>query len=270
MVRKVGIIMISVVGIIVAGGLYFNGIINVRGNTIDSGGSDIKSEGKELSVNKGREHLEELENLNVSDIEDKIKKSNLEASTKEILEKNGQIDYKKYYKNTVFFGDSLTEFLSAADILSQNSVVATKGRNVITAMQDVEKIKNLDPERIIMLFGMNDVEIFSNPSDFKSSYGKLIDAVKTALPKADIYIESPMPVQDKAAKADSKLTNDNVSRFREAAKELAKDEGVKYVDTTSLVTSDKYYEPDGIHYVYDFYPGLLKYLRTTIEINKIK
>lgn len=270
MTKKTGILIVSIIGIITVISLYVNGGSYAQGNTINTMNYDVQLENEKSTENTGRVHLLELENSNVIDIEDKIKKSNIKSTTEELLKNNGQVDFKKYYKNTVFFGDSLTEFISAAEILSENSVVATKGRNVITAKQDIEKLKSLNPERIIMLFGMNDVEVFSSSEDFKSNYKELVSEIKSALPKTEIYIESPLPVQSKAAKASSKLTNDNVAKFREVAKEVAKIEEVNYVDTTVLVTDEKYFEPDGIHFVYDFYPGLLKYLRNTMETNKIK
>lgn len=261
MMKKIVICMISIVGIILGMGLYVREEIYAKETIMNK---------EDLIVNSGRERLVQLENLKVEDIEDKIKKSTIETTTAEILKNDTQVDFKKYYKNTVFFGDSLTEFISAAEILSNNSVVATKGRNVITAKQDIQKLKAINPERIIMLFGMNDVEVFSNKSDFKDNYMDLVDEIKSVLPKTDIYIESPLPVCSNGRASSKRLTNDIISQFREAAKEVAKEKGINYVDTTCLVTDDKYFEPDGIHFVYDFYPGLLKYLRNTIEINKAK
>jgi hypothetical protein len=271
MTKKTGILMVSVIGIILAIGLYVNGESYVQGYTTKYMNLDNHVENnEEIANNNGRERLVELENINVADVEEKIKKANKEEEAKKLLANNGQVDFKKYYKNTVFFGDSLTEFISAAEILSQNSVVATKGRNVITAKQDVEKIKSINPEKIIMLFGMNDVEVFSNSADFKTNYMDLVNQIKSALPKADIYIESPLPVQSKGVSSSKRLNNGNIAQFREVAKEVAKEENVKYVDTSVLVVNDKYFEPDGIHFVYDFYPGLLKYIRNTIEMNNIK
>lgn len=270
MVKKIGILMLSIIGIILGIGLYVNEEISVQGNVINNVDSNTKLESENLEVNKGRERLVELENLNVMEIENKIKKSAIEASTEEMLKNNGQVDFKKYYKDTVFFGDSITEFISAAEILSDNSVVATKGRNVITAKEDVKKLKAINPERIIMLFGMNDAGIFAKPSDFKNKYIELISEIKTELPKTQIYVQSPLPVQSKAANSSNRLTKDYIAQLREAAKEAAQEEGVNYVDITSLVADEKYFEQDGIHFVYDFYPRLLKYLINTIEINESK
>lgn len=266
MIKKTGVLVVSIIGIILALRLNVNSGISAQGNTMDDKNQNIESNNSEY----GRKRLVELENLNVDEVEDKIKDAKVTAEAKELLKENGQVDLKKYYKNTVFFGDSLTEFISAAQILTEKSVVATKGRNVITAKQDIEKIKALNPERIIILFGMNDVEVFSNTEDFKNKYVELINEIKAVLPKTDIYIESPLPVQAKAANASPRLTNDNVAKFRQACKEVAETEGAKYVDISVLVKDEKYFEPDGIHFVYDFYPGLLNFLRNTIEMNKVK
>ena len=58
---------------------------------------------------------------------------------------------------------ALTEAIYAYGFLDSTSVVAEKGKNVMTALEDdVPKVVNLVPNRVIMLYGMNDLECFED------------------------------------------------------------------------------------------------------------
>ena len=88
-------------------------------------------------------------------------------------------DYKEFFNNTVFMGDSLTEAIYAYGFLDSTSVVAEKGKNVMTALEDdVPKVINLVPNRVIMLYGMNDLECFEDLNDFFFFFKILINSIK--------------------------------------------------------------------------------------------
>ena len=92
-------------------------------------------------------------------------------------------NYKVIFKSTVFMGDSLTEAIYAYGFLDSTSVVAEKGKNVMTALEDdVPKVVNLVPNRVIMLYGMNDLECFEDLNDFCDKYKILINSTKEKLP----------------------------------------------------------------------------------------
>lgn len=211
--------------------------------------------------NNGRKYLEQLESKDVYQVENKIKESTKVVTKNNV--KTKKVDLKKYYENTVFMGDSLTEYMSEAEILPKYNVYGKKGKTVLGTKDDVEKIKNVKPERVIMLFGMNDVSSFQNAEDFKKAYLKLIDQVKLSK-QTKIYIESPTPVQAKAENTEEGMNNEKITKFKQAVKEVAEESHVNYVDITGLV-KDNYYEPDGVHFKYDFYSVWLNYLKDIIE-----
>lgn len=142
MIKNKIIVFITIICISSVLGLIINNKISANGN------SNVNIQiNSQAIVKSGREHLESLEKLDVNNIENKIKEVNENKFKEETLVENDQIDLKKYYKNTVFMGDSLTEFIGSEGILNDKSVVANKGRDVILAKNDIEKLKILNPKR---------------------------------------------------------------------------------------------------------------------------
>lgn len=218
-----------------------------------------------VKYSEAREYLHNLENLSVEEIEKEIKQAEKLEKLKEITDDNGNIDFKKYYKDTIFIGDSITEFISAADILPESNVYAKKGKTVLGTEEDIKKLQYSKPDRVMILFGMNDVVNFSSAADFKRKYIEFVEDIKKVTPDTKIYLQSPTPVQAKAENSEPGLNNDNLNKFRQAVSETADETGVTYVDISVLLNSGEYFEQDGIHFKYNFYNTLFKYLKNTID-----
>ena len=277
MIKKTIILMTTIIGLGLTTNLLFNNGVIALGNGTSNAEIINKYENEENPDKETIEILAKLENLDANEIENKINKK-IENSEKinnsekggdtNLVQENGQVDFKKYYKNTLFLGDSITEFLSVEDLINSNNVIAKKGNTVISAKEDIEKIRTANPDNIIILLGMNDILYFDNTEDFKKNYKELISEIKKVTPKANIYIESPLPVEDIASKVGARLTNENVIEFRKTAVEVAKEENVNYIDISILITDERYFEGDGIHLKYDFYPKMLTYLKNVISKSK--
>lgn len=209
------------------------------------------------------------EKKNAGEIEDKINAENQAANISEMISNDGNVDYKQYFNDTVFVGDSITEYLSAAEMLPQKNVYAEKGKTVIKGLNDVAKLKYENPKRIIMLFGMNDVVNFSNCNDYKEKYIKLVNEIKNNVPNAKIYIESPTPIRSDAEKSATGFTNKRLNEFRQAAKEVAEETDSEYIDITQIIVNDDFFEVDGIHFKRNFYDALFKYLKKVINDTEI-
>ena len=93
---------------------------------------------------------------------------------------NDNINNAKYYEDTVFMGDSIVEALSEFEIVDSYNVISHKGDTVIKAQESIEKLQNITPKNIVLLYGMNDVIEFDNSSGkdsntFKEDYIMLIN-----------------------------------------------------------------------------------------------
>lgn len=218
------------------------------------------------NINQARQELANLEKLDVNEIEKKIEEKNKPAVVEEEVQvtANTNIDFKKYFENSVFMGDSITEALSEYAYLDPYNVLAKKGQTVVMAKQSIPNLKAMHPARVFLLYGMNDVESYDSVY-FKQQYTQLISQIKAVLPSTQIYVQAPFPVLSKAVFSGKMLTNDNINKFRQAVKEMCDEQNVKYVDVTVLVKDNTMYEPDGIHFKYDFYKTYLTYMHDIIN-----
>lgn len=213
---------------------------------------------------KGREYLLQLEQQDLGVVEAKIdehhKKVDLEA-----IESG---DFKAIYEDTVFMGDSITESLAFNEIVDEYKVIANMGDTVRKAMNHISILEGIQPKNLVLLYGMNDVILFAETAEwnsidrFKEDYKALIQEIKNKLPNTNIYVQSPLPVTYKATATNARLTNDNLTRFREAVRQISEEAGVTYVDISVLAGEDSgLHEADGIHFKREFYDKWLGYLR---------
>lgn len=217
-----------------------------------------------------KDYLVQLESKSLDDVQAKIE--NYQNKILNDTTDKDNINYSKYYENTVFMGDSLTESLSEFEILDSYNVISNKGDTVVKAMKNIDTLQGINPKNLVLLYGMNDVIEFDinlsgqDSNTFKEKYIELVNSIKTVLPKTNIYLISPLPVMANAVDTNYRLTNDNLSEFRLKVSEVANATGSTYVDLTSIITGKDYlHEQDGIHYKYDFYPLLLDYLTNYIK-----
>ncbi|MFB0919158.1 MAG: GDSL-type esterase/lipase family protein [Clostridiaceae bacterium] len=206
------------------------------------------------------EIVKAMELRNVSEIEGKLK---------ELREKYGigridtdSISNRRYFEDSLFMGDSLTEPLSLYEYLPKSNVLAVKGRNTKTALDDVKQITNLNPSRIFLSYGMNDLNITNDPDVFKSNYSDLIKAIKKIKPDAEIVLLSIQYATDSAVAAQPTLSDKRVDEFNGKMKALAEENNYYYLDISSLVKGSNLYEGDGIHFATSYYSKLLNLIKS--------
>ncbi len=204
---------------------------------------------QDVSVCKGIEFIKSLELKDVVKLEEKI-----DSLREKDIE---DMDFKTLFSSSVIMGDSITEGLVGYGVLNQSSVVAKKGKNTISALEDVKTVVNLQPRKVFMTYGMNDLYVFpNNAKGFIDSYKNLVNEVKLSLPSTKIYIASILPANEKALNKDSELKHCN--EFNKELEKMCEELDLIYIDTTKIVKEDsKLYEPDGIHMKISFYPKWL-------------
>lgn len=241
--------------------IFFIGIIFTMGFII-GGRNHVDSSN---ITEKGKEYLLQLEHMDLAAVEAKINEHHKEVQ----LEAIESGDFKTIYEDTVFMGDSITESLSFNEIVYKNNVISYMGDTVRKAMKHIPTVAGLQPRNLVLLYGMNDVILFEETAEwnsidkFKEEYKNLIEEIKKNLPNTNIYVQSPLPVTSKAIETNTRLTNENLTRFREAVKEVCEETGVNYVDISMLAKEENgFHEGDGIHLKREFYDKWLGYLRS--------
>lgn len=258
--KRIYLLMVAGIMTIATIGGFFNG--DIFKNLLETKAQD-------------KEYLLELEEQNLSDIEDEIntyKDNYFKEKEKETGKTESQVSYSKYFEDTKFIGDSITEGLAELSIIDEYNVISNKGDTVIKAKNNLDKLTSSNPKNLVMLYGMNDVIEYDGEIEgkdqnmFKADYISLIEDIKKRLPNTKIYLVSPLPVMSNAVNTNYRLTNNNLDVFRERVKEVATETKATYVDISSLIKGKDYlYEPDGIHYKYPFYEIWLDSLKSYIK-----
>ncbi|MDK2562524.1 GDSL-type esterase/lipase family protein [Romboutsia sedimentorum] len=230
-----------------------------HGNSSEEATNNKESDDKHDINENIKNGVSDIKKLEVKSIEkiqaqiNSIQNKNQEDKSNTNNERNKKIDYETLFENTVIMGDSRTESLTEYGMLSNSSVVAYKGRTTAKAKDDVSTIVDLVPSKIIMTYGMNDLQLYSNSDDFIKSYEILIKDVKSKLPNSKIYVTSILPVQQNAVEEEPKFNK--LEDFNIALESLCSDLQIEFMNVGTL--NSKYYEPDGIHFRADAYPILL-------------
>lgn len=219
---------------------------NLNGN-ISAINKNDKTE--EEQVSEGIKIIKELEKKDVLESEEKIElvQLNLQGANINKDNNNGQIDYIDKFSNSVILGDSRAESIVSYEILNNSSVVAYKGRNLISAQKegDINKAINLSPRNIFLTYGLNDIQIYKNTSDFIKEYEKIITDIQNRLPNTKIYVNSIFRVGNKVLINSPSFKN--VPAFNAAISNMCNRLGVTYIDG-SYIVDDSLYEQDGIHF----------------------
>jgi len=189
-------------------------------------------------------------------------------------EKKSEDIYKSIFKNSLFFGDSITEGLNYQELIDDTNVIADAGKVTVMALdEDVDKVVEKNPEHIFMSFGINDLlmpmDLEGNPIDNPvkysiDNYSKLIQKVKGKLPNVKIHILSVTPVTDKALQEFPQYKH--INEYNAKLKELAKAEKAEYIDLSPIFDKDtNLHDEDGVHFKANYYTELLDLLKSSVK-----
>ena len=200
-----------------------------------------------VDTEQGVEYIKAAESEDIATIEQKI--SQLEQQD------GGDVtdrSCKEKFASSVVMGDSITEGFSEYDVLNASSVVSKIGVHLNELDEQVQQVKELDPQVIFLAYGMNDVISTAGDTDqFLEEYETLVDQLREEVPNAHIYVNSIFPVTDSAVKKEPELAQ--ISEYNTALKGMCDEMQVGFIDNTELV-EDQYYEEDGVHFKAEFYP----------------
>lgn len=188
-----------------------------------------------------------------------------------------------YIDETLFLGDSNTaRMYRMFDYCSYDNAIGSVGMSAkslatfacvqlstssgyITMPQAVAK---LQPRRVILTFGTNDLNPSYKAADFVKNYQTGIEAIVTAYPSVDIIVNSIPPIGQQHS--NQSLTQSQVDEYNKALVEMCQDKGWKFLnsaealkDTATGYAKSGYVETsDGIHLTRTAMDALFSYIRT--------
>ena len=133
--------------------------------------------------------------------------------------------------DVVFFGDSHTaggDWQKAfPDVQSIN--LGYIGEDVKGMLRRVDAIAAVHPKKVFLMAGINGLQQQSL-CDFEYWYVALVDSIRAAVPEADIYIESILPVTGYSDYCD----NSKICEANNIVRKIASDRNIQYVDVFTV------------------------------------
>lgn len=190
---------------------------------------------------------------------------------------------ESYVDETLFLGDSNTaRMYRMFDYCSYDNAIGSVGMTAkslatfacvqlsssssyVTMPQAVAL---LQPKRVILTFGTNDLNPNYKAANFVANYQTGIEAIAAAYPSVDIIVNSIPPIGQQHS--NQSLTQTQVDEFNKALVEMCKEKGWKFLnsaealkDSTTGYAKSGYVETsDGIHLTRTAMDALFTYVRT--------
>lgn len=155
-----------------------------------------------------------------------------------------------YEADVAFFGDSLTRGGDFQNAFCNKKIInlGMSGDTLAGMVKRVSMLESVSPEKVFFLGGINGLTDF-NVKLCVEKYEELILAIKTALPKTQIYLQSLLPISHE--KEGKICKNKTVEAFNSEIKILARKHGLEFIDLYPLYLSDGQLNPeltvDGLH-----------------------
>ncbi len=205
-----------------------------------------------------------------------------QAYTSTILEQTADAG-DSYVDETLFLGDSNTaRMYRMFDYCSYDNAIGSVGMTAksLTAFACVQvstssgyitmpqAVAKLQPRRVILTFGTNDLNPSYKAADFVKNYQTGIEAIVTAYPSVDIIVNAIPPIGQQHS--NQSLTQTQVDEYNKALVEMCQAKGWKFLNSAEVLkdsvtgyAKSGYVETsDGIHLTRTAMDALFNYIRT--------
>lgn len=165
--------------------------------------------------------------------------------------------YEQKFADTVFFGDSMTEAMSAYGFIDASRTVYHRGASIASLTKYIQGVIDIYPKRLVMFTGLNDCSYYQDVQAYINDYVAMIGQIKASLPDVQIYVCSVLPPNDAIKATRTDLARSDA--FDTALATTCSQQGWTYIDTKWMVRPGRY-EQDGIHVDAVFYEAYFRYL----------
>lgn len=220
-----------------------------------------------MNENIDNEEIKEIKNEDLPE----VLKNDIGVASSEAVKMN-------YFDDAVFLGDSRTETFILYTGLSNAKSYAFKGFSVTKVLEEpavningkkvkiLDALKQTDFSKVYMMFGYNETG-WVYPEVFIEKYEKIIAEVKNINPDAKIYVQSIIPVSEKASENNGDENNERINMYNKLIKDMVKRNDVYYINIAEAVVNEEGILPeeaaaDGVHLKKEWAQKWLDYLMT--------
>ena len=168
---------------------------------------------------------------------------------------SGEMDPFSLLQNFVVMGDSRTHGFAFWEFLPEEQVLWGNGYKIFNIPEWYDKLKQIQPQYIFLLYGVNDCacQYWSSGEEHAAEYMEYVREIQQMLPDSKIIVSSILLVQDFAIEdyPDWKYLPD----WNAALKAACKEAGVLFADCDFLFEEYSHlWSEDGFHFEADLYP----------------
>lgn len=206
-----------------------------------------------VDASEGTKKLTELGAADVSAVDARIQE--LEQAEMDAALQWQEKSASEKLEGCLIIGDSVSQGLYQYELVDKTLVLTKDGAGVYdpdgTGLTElIAQAVEAAPSKIFLALGVLDTDGNQADADtFAENYKNVIHSIKEALPNTFLYINSGYPVSREA----------KVTKHNQELRALCLEEGVIFIDNTSLV-KEEYYIDDGIHMSQDYYSGWLDHM----------
>lgn len=219
----------------------------------------LKSMNPRPDITEGVAKLEEFQKVKVSEVEKEI--TALEEAEAAELEARSKRPNSEKFENALILGDFTAQGVYEQEVLGESFVLA-KESSCVHDLEGTGVAENLEaaaaknPEVLFLLLGVNDAALENGSAAiFEEDYASFLEQVQEKLPDTKIYVNSILPVQQKAIDEAEGLRD--IPEYNVRLQEVCKEAGVVFVDNRDLVKEDCY-KDDGKRMRQRYYTAWIK------------
>lgn len=220
-----------------------------------------------VDASEGQEKLAQIEKAKLEEIDAKIQALEEEERAENEELENRSADEK--FAGALIVGDSISQGLYEFGIMDSSLVFAERGFGVSNPESEevssaVNQVLEAKPRKLFLALGMNDIVADNcDAEEFVKDYKTILTKLKKELPECVIYVNSVLPANEKKTEKDDRYAV--VPEYNEKLKAMCEEEGIVFIDNTSLV-QEEYYAEDGIHMSPDYYPEWVNHMAEVAEL----
>ena len=155
--------------------------------------------------------------------------------------------------DVVFFGNSITAGSDFRSYFPNVSIcnLGYPGDNTEGMSFRAGQIRSVHPEKVFVMAGINGLS-WQSEQLFKDNYSAMLDSIINAVPQAQIYVQSILPVNPNMGQNTYKGRTDKIVRANKIVQELAEQRKCVYIDLYTLYADKNGLMPeeltrDGVH-----------------------
>lgn len=219
----------------------------------------LRSMNPRPDITKGVAKLEEFNKEKVSEVEKEV--TALEEAEAAELEARSKRPNSEKFENTLILGDFTAQGVYEQEVLGESFVLAKESSCVhdlegTGVTENLEEAAAKNPEVLFLMLGVNDAALEDGSAAiFEEDYTAFLERVKEKLPDTRIYVNSILPVQQKAIDEAEGLAD--IPEYNKRLQDVCKMAGAVFIDNSDLVKEDCY-KDDGKRMRQRYYTAWIK------------